>query len=63
MSHQRTIPAGTDCLGCHYCEVRTAADKRNHLVCTHAGIASGPIPADVSACFVQEVETEGGDNA
>lgn len=58
----RTIPADLACIGCRYCELRAGDNDRNTLTCINPSIAAGPLPADVTLCFVQDTETEGGDH-
>ena len=54
----KLLPAGLDCLGCHFCEVRVDNNDRNIPVCTNPAIAAVGLPADVTGCFHHEIEVE-----
>jgi hypothetical protein len=53
----KPLPAGLDCIGCHYCEVRPTSTDRNILVCVSTSTTK-PDPLDVTRCYAGESANE-----
>ena len=51
----KLLPAGLDCIGCHFCEVRVDNNDQNILVCVSTAQAD---PLDAAVCYTAEDASE-----